>query len=111
MAANGYNLPAMKRIVAAALLFVVPASVVAKDKTDRIEELIASTDGATKATAYKVQSLDEEYQILKALHLKPVGWDLIVDEDNHPYDILTTVAGDGTKRQKWFDKAPRAHEF
>ena len=102
----------MKRILAAALLLAMPTVVVAKDKTDRIEKLIASTDGATKATAYKVKSVDEEYQILRALHLKPSQQDLVIGEDKHPYDMLTVVAEDGAKRELWFDiKSFFGHEF
>ena len=102
----------MKHMLAAALLLAVPAGVMAKDKIDRIEKLIASTDGATKATAYKVKSVDEEYQILRALHLEPEQQDLVIGDDKHPYDVLTAVAEDGAKRQLWFDiKSFYGHEF
>jgi hypothetical protein len=85
---------------------------VAKDKQDRITMLIASTDGASKATAYKVKSVDEEYQILRALHLKSDQQDLIIGEDKHPYDMLTVTGEDGTKRELWFDiKSFFGHEF
>jgi hypothetical protein len=102
----------MKHILAAILLLAVPTGVIARDKTDRIEKLIASTDGATKATAYKVKSVDEEYQILRALHLKPEQQDLVIGDDKHPYDMLTVIAEDGAKRKLWFDiKSFYGHEF
>src|SRR5437762_12157055 len=93
----------MKYILAAALLLAVPANLVAKDKTDRIEQLLASTDGATKATAYKVKSVEEEYKILRALHLQPGEQALIIDDDGHPYDMLTATGEDEAKRRLWFD--------
>ena len=93
----------MKIILFAALLLAVPTNVVAKDKSDRIEKLVASTDGATKATAYKVKSVGEEYEILRALHLQSDEQALIMGDDGHPYDRLTVTGEDGTKRELWFD--------
>jgi hypothetical protein len=96
-------LTGVKLILAAFLLLSVPGTATAKEKQGRIEKLIASTDGASKATAYKVKSVDEEYRILRALGLKPEKQSLIVGDDGHPYDKLTVVAEDGTKRELWFD--------
>lgn len=100
----------MKRFLAAALLLVVqPGSALAKD---RIAALIASTDGATKETAFKVKSVDEEYQILRALHYQPGVQSLIIGDDHHPYDMLEVTAADGTKHQLWFDiQSFYGHEF
>jgi hypothetical protein len=93
----------MKPILAALLLLSVPGTAMAKEKQDRIEKLIASTDGASKATAFKVKSIDEEYRILRALRLKSEMQSLVIGDDGHPYDRLTVVAEDGTKRELWFD--------
>ena len=93
----------MKLLLAAFLLLSAPGTATAKEKQGRIEKLIASTDGASKATAYKVKSVDEEYQILRALRLKPEQQSLIMGDDGHPYDRLTVVGEDGTKRELWFD--------
>ena len=104
----------MKRYLAAALLLLVqPGLALAKDRqADRIASLIAATDGATKETAFKVKSVDEEYQILRALHCRPGVQSLIIGDDNHPYDMLEVTAPDGAKRQLWFDiKSFFGHEL
>ncbi|CAN5294150.1 hypothetical protein BH10PSE14_BH10PSE14_15900 [soil metagenome] len=104
----------MKVFLAIALLLLVqPGLALSRDKqADRIATLIAATDGATKETAFKVRSVDEEYQILRALHCKPGLQSLIIGDDNHPYDMLDVTAPDGTRRQLWFDiKSFFGHEF
>lgn len=95
----------MKRYLAVALLVLVqPGVALSKDKqADRIASLIAASDGATKETAFKVKSVDEEYQIVRALHCRAGGQSLIIGDDNHPYDMLEVTTPDGAKRQLWFD--------
>ena len=95
----------MKRYLTAALLILVqPGAAFANDKQgDRIASLIAATDGATRETAFKVKSVGEEYQILRALHYQPGVQSLIIGDDHHPYDMLEVTTPDGTKRQLWFD--------
>jgi hypothetical protein len=104
----------MNRFLALALLLLVqPGVAFSRDKqADRIASLISATDGATKETAFKVKSVAEEYQILRALHCKAELQSLIIGDDNHPYDMLDVTAPDGTRRQLWFDiKSFFGHEF
>ncbi len=92
------------RILLLLALIAVPLSAHARDDSDRIAQLIASTDGRTKETAFKVKSVAEEYQILAALKLKPGSQDLIIGPDRHPYDMLTaTDSATGADREVWFD--------
>ena len=95
----------MKRCLAVALLVLAqPGVAFSQDRqADRIASLIATTDGATKETAFKVKSVDEEYQILRALHCRPGKQSLIIGDDNHPYDILEVTTPEGANRQLWFD--------
>lgn len=78
----------------------------------RIAQLLASTNGASAATAYRVRNIGEEYQILDALGLCPHIQSLVMP-DNHPYDVLSAVdPRTGATRDLWFDIASFfGHEF
>jgi len=94
----------MRKLIIATLAALMPVCVHAADKHDRIATLIAGTDGLTRQTAFKVKSVDEEYQVLAALGLKAEQQDLIMGDDGHPYDMLTAVdPRTGAKREVWFD--------
>jgi hypothetical protein len=68
-----------------------------------VEELLRQTDGATQERAFKVSSVQEEYQILRALGLQPKMQDLMFVR-GHPYDVLTvTDPKTGQEHKLWFD--------
>jgi hypothetical protein len=74
-----------------------------RQPSHRIAELLAATNGATAATAWRVRSIREEYEILDALGLCPNVQSLTQD-GGHPYDRLDAVdARTGEPRQLWFD--------
>lgn len=95
----------MRSLLFIALLALPPLPAHAFDKhDDRIARLLASTDGSTKEKAFKVKSVEEEYEILAALKLKPGSQDLVIGEDRHPYDMISAVDGaTGRQREVWFD--------
>jgi len=69
----------------------------------RIAQLLASADGATAATAYRVRNIGEEYQILAALGLCAHGQSLVMN-GRKPYDILHAIdSRTGAERDLWFD--------
>jgi len=69
----------------------------------RIDQLLASADGASAATAYRVRNIGEEYQILAALGLCPHQQSLVMN-GRKPYDVLRAVdSRTGAERELWFD--------
>jgi hypothetical protein len=69
----------------------------------RIARLLASADGASAATAYRVRSVREEYQILAALGLCP-GSQGLTTVGRRTYDVLTALdPRTGAERELWFD--------
>lgn len=59
-------------------------------------------DGRDAANAIKVDSVDEEYAILRRLRLKPQMQSLMI-VDGRPYDRIRVVDRRGKKREIWFD--------
>lgn len=66
-----------------------------------IQEIMARGDGLTPATAFKVASVKEEYEIARALGLKISSQALIVQKK--PFDKLTGTNEAGETREVWFD--------
>ncbi|MDB5680140.1 hypothetical protein [Sphingomonas bacterium] len=96
----------MIRYLLAATLLFVPVAAGAQDTPAPAPTATPAADvkGATKQTAYKVKSIDEEYAIMRKLGLKVEMQSLIMGDDGHPYDMLTgTVPDTGEKREVWFD--------
>ena len=61
-------------------------------------------DGRTRATAYRVKSVDEEYEILRLFGLRPASQSLIIGNDQKPYDMLdATNPKSGDHFELWFD--------
>jgi hypothetical protein len=59
--------------------------------------------GRDAASAIKVNSVAEEYAILRRLGLKPAMQSLMMIE-NHPYDMIRVVdTRTRQKREMWFD--------
>lgn len=58
-------------------------------------------DGLTPATAYRVSSVADEYQILSALGLQPRSQSLVVQKK--PFDRLDATNQAGEQRALWFD--------
>src|SRR6201999_3793552 len=56
----------------------------------RIAELLAATDGASAARAFRVRSIPEEYEIVGALGLC-TNMQSLIEQNNRPYDMLSTV--------------------
>lgn len=63
-----------------------------------IEKILSRADGSSQATAYKVSSVRDEYEILAALHLTSKEQALILGKK--PYDAITAVdPSTGAERQ------------
>jgi hypothetical protein len=68
-----------------------------------VQQLLQQTDGASAERAFKVKSVPEEYEILRALGLKP-GIQSLVSDHGRMYDLLTvTDPRTGQERKLWFD--------
>ncbi|MBB5986029.1 DUF4919 domain-containing protein [Sphingobium lignivorans] len=95
------------RLVSAALvvsLIALPATNAGARSEERIAKLIASTDGASQETAYKVRSVSEEYAVLKALHLEARSQSLMTPKRGKAYDVIEAVdPATGETRSIWFD--------
>ena len=71
--------------------------------SDHVQQLLRQTDGTSAERAFKVNSVAEEYQILRALGLKP-GLQSLVSNHGRMYDVLTaTDPKTGQSRDLWFD--------
>ena len=68
---------------------------------ERIAKIMASASGQSPETAYKVNSVSDEYAILRALGLRPVSQSLVTQ--GKPYDVIEAEAADGKKQTLWFD--------
>lgn len=75
-----------------------PPVAVSKD----VEKALSRADGESDRTAYKVKSVEEEYEILAALGLRPGSQSLVVGKK--PYDVIqASDPRTGATRQVWFD--------
>ncbi len=86
-------------LISLALVAGVPATCLAT-QADRVAVAEA---GATKETAIKVNSVPEEYALLRDRGLRLKQQALVFADDHHPYDVLTTIADDGSETTIWFD--------
>lgn len=94
------------RLAVAALAFVVslPAPEAQAKDNKRIEKLLASADGRTQQSAYKVRSVAEEYEILGALGLEPGSQSLIMGDGGKAFNMIeATDAAKGETREVWFN--------
>ena len=66
-----------------------------------ISKIMARADGTTEQTAYKVQSVHDEYEILAALQLSPKVQSLVIKKK--AYDVIEAVDQSGASRKVWFD--------
>jgi hypothetical protein len=67
----------------------------------RIARIMAAANGQSPETAYKVNSVSDEYAILRALGLRPVSQSLVTK--GKPYDVMEAEAADGKRQTLWFD--------
>jgi hypothetical protein len=68
-----------------------------------VQQLLQQTDGASAERAFKVNGVPEEYEIVRALGLKP-GMQSLVSDHGRMYDVLTvTDPKTGRERRLWFD--------
>lgn len=75
-----------------------------------VEKILSRADGTSQATAYKVSSVSDEYDIIKALGLEMKSQALVVGKK--PYDLITAIDRvTGTERQVWFDISSFYPEF
>ena len=81
-----------------------PVLVPVVEPSGRIAKVLAKGDGRTKATAYRVKSIGEEYEILRVFGLEP-GVQSLVDGDNGKhYDVLKAKnPKTGETVELWFD--------
>ena len=81
-----------------------PALVPIVEPSGRVAKIFKTGDGRTKATAYKVKNVGEEYQILRAYGLEPGVQGLVTDNDGKAYDVLTAKnPKTGETLDLWFD--------
>lgn len=71
------------------LIFFISTSIFAFNPPADITKIMKSGDGQSVKTAYEVNSVDEEYELLDYLKLKPIMQKLIV-KDGFFYDAITT---------------------
>jgi hypothetical protein len=98
----------LRRFAALALALVATAAAAAAAAppgvapSKHIAKIMAHADGASAETAYKVGSIREEYEIVRALGLE-VESQALVEAKKKPYDVLTVrdPRGGGT-RALWF---------
>jgi hypothetical protein len=89
-------------MIAALLLMLAAPEAPAMPVTDRIDKIMAATDGKTEGTAYRVASVADEYQILRRLGLNP-GMQSLIVKGKKAYDMLEATHANGEKVQLWFD--------
>jgi hypothetical protein len=66
-----------------------------------IQKIMAKADGRTPGTAFKVSSVEDEYQIAAALGLKVKSQSLIILKK--PYDFVKAENEAGEAHEVWFD--------
>jgi hypothetical protein len=75
-----------------------------------IAKIISRGDGRAPESAYKVASVHEEYEVMKALGLTPTLQALVIKKK--PYDRLSSVdPTTGLNRDVWFDISSFYPEF
>jgi hypothetical protein len=75
-----------------------------------VAKIMARADGASPETAYRVSSIRDEYEIVRALGFQVKSQALVVRKK--PYDMLTVVdPKDGSTREIWFDIGKFYPEF
>ncbi|MGN7160008.1 hypothetical protein [Sphingomonas sp. SAFR-052] len=79
-----------------------PAELVDPRLPRRLEKVNVGRDGASAATAYKVDSVAEEYRIARKLGVRTHGQALI-EQDGRMFDMLMGTDADGKGRELWFD--------
>jgi hypothetical protein len=80
-----------------------PGPDAAPPPSNAVQQPVQRSDGATAERAFKVNSVPEEYQIVRALGLKPKMQSLVSDH-GRMYDVLTvTDPKTGQERKLWFD--------
>ena len=81
-----------------------PALVPLEKPSGRVAKILQSGDGRTKTTAFKVKSVQEEYQILRVYGLEPGIQALDVEPDGRAFDSLTAKnPRTGVEVELWFD--------
>ncbi len=73
-----------------ALMMLVPQDAAPAPPSARVAEILKSGDGKSEATAYKVKSVHDEYEVLGALGLRPGGQSLIV-HGKKAFDLLSVT--------------------
>lgn len=67
-----------------------------------ISSLLSSGDGRTPETAFKVITVREEYEMLRALSLESLGQRLITANDRY-YDVLSVRDANGAQGEVFFE--------
>ncbi|MCS6870151.1 MAG: DUF4919 domain-containing protein [Anaerolineae bacterium] len=67
-----------------------------------IGSLLSSGDGRSPETAFKVITVREEYEMLRALSLESLGQRLIAENDRY-YDVLTVRDANGAEGEIFFE--------
>ncbi|QJU59387.1 DUF4919 domain-containing protein [Sphingomonas sp. AP4-R1] len=99
----------MHKAVVVALLISTASGAQPVPTSKHIQKIMAKGDGLTPATAFKVSSVKEEYQIAAALGLKVQSQSLVVQKK--PFDMLQATNEAGDAREVWFDISSFYPEF
>jgi hypothetical protein len=102
----------MIALVAALALALSPASAPADappPPSEHIAKIMAKGDGRSPETAWKVGSVREEYEIVRALGLTVRSQSLIGGKK--PYDMLEVADARGNVLRLWFDISAFYPEF
>ncbi len=87
--------------IAILLASAAAAQTPSQPPTERIAKIMAAANGQSAETAYQVNSISDEYAILRARGLRSVSQSLVMQDK--PYDVIEAEAADGTRLKLWFD--------
>ena len=79
----------MKLLFKLLLLLFISFSLFSYSPAIDINSILKTGDGKSLKTAYKVNSVDEEYEVLRFMNLKPIVQKLYI-KDGFFYDAITT---------------------
>ena len=95
--------PTTEPVAAPAPASAEAPSALPTDLPKAVAKLLAKADGRTQDKAIKVRSIDQEYEVLRALGFVPDTQSLIVDKGKS-YDMIeASHRQTGEKREFWFD--------
>ena len=99
----------MRIAIAIAFLIATASNSEPVSVPKRIQKMMGKGDGLTAASAFKVSSVRDEYEIARALNLKIQSQSLIIQKK--PFDMMKCASETGETRELWFDISSFYPEF